>query len=392
MNPIDVVVLLLVVLGALAGARAGFLAPVLGLLGAAAGFGLALLLATTLRDELAAIEQPTRALATLIGLVAFVLVGEAIGAAAGATLSRRVRHGVLGPVEALGGAAVGVAHVVFGVWILGGLIFAGAVPSLGPTARTSAAVQIVGERLPSPTTVAGRLLALLDTTDLPPLFAGLEPPPAPPVELPPDAEAQALASSAIGSTTRVSSMGCGPGMSVGSGFFIGPQHALTNAHVVAGGSEVTVTVDGGAQWATVVAFDAQADLALLYVPGVEVAPLTLAQTAPGRGSTGVALGYPGGGDLTVSAAGVSATYELGGPDIYGNGGSPERTVLELHTEIHRGNSGGPLVVEPGVAGGIVFGASRVDPGIGYAIGSNEAVERIGPSVGSTSPVGTGACL
>jgi S1-C subfamily serine protease len=106
----------------------------------------------------------------------------------------------------------------------------------------------------------------------------------------------------------------------------------------------------------------------------------------------VALGYPGGGDLTVSAAGVSATYELGGPDIYGNGGSPERTVLELHTEIHRGNSGGPLVVEPGIVGGIVFGASRVDPGIGYAIGSNEAVERIGPSVGSTSPVGTGACL
>lgn len=392
MNPIDLVVLLLLVLGALAGARAGFLGPVLGLIGAASGFALALLLATTLREQLAAIEQPTRALATLIGLAAFVLIGEAIGAAAGATLGRRLRHGALGPIHALGGAVVGVAHVVFGVWILGGLVFSGFVPALGPTARESAAVQIVVERLPSPTTIAGRLIALLDTTDLPPLFAGLEPPPAAPVDLPPDAEAQALASSAIGSTARVASMGCGPGMSVGSAFFIGAQHALTNAHVVAGGTQMTVTVDGGEQWATVVAFDAQVDLALLYVPGVDVAPLSLAATTPGRGSTGVALGYPGGGDLTVSPAAVSATYELGGPDIYGNGGSPERTVLELHTEIHRGNSGGPLVVEPGLVGGVVFGASRVDPGIGYAIGSDEAVERIGPYVGSTSAVGTGACL
>ena len=392
MNPIDLVVLLLLVFGALAGARAGFLGPVLGLLGAAAGFGLALLIASTLREELAAIDQPTRALATVIGLAAFILVGEAIGAAAGATLGRRLRYGVLGPVHAIGGAVVGVAHVVFGVWILGGLFFSGFAPALGPTARDSAAVQIVGERLPSPTTIAGRLLTLLDTTDLPPLFAGLEPLPGPPVDLPPDAETQALASSAIGSTARVASMGCGPGMSVGSAFFIAPQHALTNAHVVAGGTQMTVTVDGGAQWATVVAFDSQADLALLYVPGVEVAPLSLAATTPGRGSTGVAIGYPGGGDLTISPAAVSATYELGGPDIYGNGGSPERTVLELNTEIHRGNSGGPLVVEPGIVGGIVFGASRVDPGIGYAIGSDEAVERIGPFVGSTAAVATGACL
>lgn len=391
-NPIDLVVLLLLVLGTLAGARAGFLGPVTGLVGAAMGFGLALFLASVLRDELLAIEQPTRALATLAGLAAFVLAGEAIGAAAGATLSRRVRHGALGPLEGLGGAIVGVAHVIVFVWILGGLVVSGFVPTLGPTARESVAIRLVGEQLPAPTMIAGRLLTLLDTTDLPPLFAGIEPPAAPPVDLPPDAEAQALAASAIGSTARVESMGCGPGMSVGSGFFVAPQHAITNAHVVAGGSSLTVTVGGDVEWASVVAYDPQGDLALLYVPGVQVVPLSLSSSVPGRGSTGVTLGFPGGGDLVVTPASVTANHRFGGPDIYGNGGSPERTVLELRSQIRRGDSGGPLVVEPGVVGGIVFGASRVDPDVGYAIGPDEAVARIGPFVGSTTPVGTGACL
>jgi hypothetical protein len=43
-------------------------------------------------------------------------------------------------------------------------------------------------------------------------------------------------------------------------------------------------------------------------------------------------------------------------------------------------------------GGVVFGASRASPEVGYAIGSDEAVERIGPYIGATAAVGTGACL
>ena len=69
-------------------------------------------------------------------------------------------------------------------------------------------------------TVAGQLLALLDTTDLPPLFAGLEPLPAEPVDLPVDAEARALAQSALASTARITASGCGAGLAVGSGFFV----------------------------------------------------------------------------------------------------------------------------------------------------------------------------
>lgn len=391
MNPFDLIVILLLLLAAAAGARAGFLGPVLGLVGAVAGFGLALFLAGVLREQLAPVEQPMRALLTLLGIVALVLSGEAIGAGIGAHASMNLRRSPFRPVDALGGALVGAAHVVFLVWLVSGMLGMGLAPTLGPVARESVAVRLTTERLPPPMTVAGRLLALLDTTELPPLFGGLEPPPAEPVDLPPDGEARALAESAIESTALVASTGCGTGLSVGSGFFIGPEHAVTNAHVVAGSDATSLRLNGAELDAVVVAFDAEADLALLYAPGAGATALELAATVPGRGSTGVALGYPGGGELTVTSAGVTAAHDILGPDIYGEG-SHARSVLELRAAVRRGNSGGPLVVEPGVVGGVIFGASRISPEVGYAIGSDEAVERLGPLIGSASAVDTGACL
>ena len=391
MNLIDAGVLALLVIGLITGARAGFLGPVLGLFGAAIGFGLALLLATLFRDQLAVIEQPMRAIATLAGLGAFVIVGEAVGAAGGTTMSHSLWKSGLRPLDAAGGAVVGVAHVVLLVWLIGGMLAAGMAPSLAPAARESVALRISGERLPAPTIVAGQLIALLDTTGLPPLFAGFEPAPAPPVDLPPDAERRALAESAIASTARIASTGCGEGQVVGSGFFVSPTDVVTNAHVVAGGDDTTVTIGGAVHHAVVVAFDPDTDLALLSVPDASAPALQLSETAPTRGTTGVALGYPGGGDLTTTPAGVTAAFRAGGPNIYGDGIN-ERSVVEMTAQIRRGNSGGPLVIAPGVVGGVVFGASRTAPEVGYAIGSDQALELLGPAIGSATAVDTGACL
>lgn len=391
MNLIDLLVVLLLVVGLVSGARAGFLGPVLGLIGAVGGFALALVLASVLQEALLGIEQPMRALVTVLGLGAFVLAGEATGAAIGTTMSHGIRFSPLRPFDAVGGALVGVAHIVLLVWMLGGMLSMGLAPSIAVAARDSVAVRLVTDRLPAPTTVAGRLVALLGTTDLPPLFAGIEPPPAAPVALPDDAETAALAESAVASTGRVTSSGCGAGLSVGSSFFVSPTHAVTNAHVVAGSSDTTVTLGDTVFAATVVAYDAAGDLALLYVPGATAPALQLSPRAPTRGTTAAALGFPGGGDLTVTAAGVTATHDILGPNIYGEG-QYDRNVVELRAQIRHGNSGGPLVVAPGVVGGVVFGASRLSAEIGYAIGSDEAVERIGPFIGSTTAVDTGACL
>jgi uncharacterized membrane protein required for colicin V production len=391
MNLLDVGVIVLLLIGIVSGARAGFLGPVLGLLGGSIGFGLALLLATVFREQLALIEQPMRAVATILGLGAFVVVGEATGAAAGSMMSLNLQRSGLRPLEAVGGAVVGFAHVVLLVWLIGGMLAVGMAPSLADAARDSVALRIVGERLPAPTLVAGRLLALIDTTDLPPLFAGIEPAPAAPVDLPADADARALAQSALASTARIASTGCGAGQAVGSGFFVSPTDAVTNAHVVAGSTDTTVTIGGSVHAATVVAFDPDADLALLSVPDAGASALRLSEAPPTRGTTGVALGYPGGGDLATTPAAVTAAYTTGGPNIYGDGIS-ERSVVEMTAQIRRGNSGGPLVVAPGVVGAVVFGASRVAPDVGYAIGADQALERLGPAIGSTAAVDTGDCL
>lgn len=391
MNLIDAGVVVLLLIGLLSGARAGFLGPVLGLVGAAIGLGLAIVAATLFRDQLATLEQPLRAIVTLAALAAFVLVGEATGAASGATMSHGIRRTGLRPLDAVGGAVVGIAHVVVLVWLMAGMLAIGVAPSLGAIARESVALRVATERLPPPTVIAGQLLNLLDTTDLPPLFAGFEPTPAPPVDLPADAETRALAASAVGSTARVSSTGCGNGLAVGSGFFVSPTDVVTNAHVVAGASETTVTIGGSVHEATVVAFDPATDLALLRVPDASAPALQLSPTPPARATTGVALGYPGGGDLTITPTAVRASYRTGGPSIYGDRVG-ERSVVEMTAEIRRGNSGGPLVVAPGVVGGVVFGASSAAPQVGYAIGADQALERLGPSIGSTAAVGTGACL
>jgi uncharacterized membrane protein required for colicin V production len=389
-NLLDLLVLALLLFGAFAGWRAGFLGPVLALAGGILGFILALVLATALRAQLADIEQPMRALVTMLGLGILVLSGEATGAALGASVSRGLRATWFRPLDAAGGTLVGMAHVILLVWLLGGLLAAGMSPTLAPIARGSLALDVVYERLPPPATVAGRMLALLSATDLPLLFAGLEPPAAAPVDLPADADARALARTALASTAQVRGSGCGAWQQVGSGFFVSPTHIVTNAHVVAGTDAVSVTVSGATYETVVVVFDPDVDVAVLYAPQANAPALRLADASPPRGTTGVALGYPGGGPLTVSPAAVTANHEIPGPNIYGEG-RYDHSVVEMRADVERGSSGGPLVVAPGLVGGVVFGESRSVADVGYAIAAPQARDAIGDGTSRTQAVDTGPC-
>jgi S1-C subfamily serine protease len=389
MNMIDLVAVLLLLVGALVGARAGFWSPVLGLAGAAGGFLLALAMAAVAQPAMAEIEQPLRALVALMALGFLVLMGEATGAGVGAAMSRRMSTDLMRPIDLAGGALLGVAHVVLLLWLVGGMLAAGMAPNLARAAQGSVTMQLVHQTLPPPSAVAGRLVALFQATDLPRLFHGIEPPAAPPVDLPDDAAARQLAESGIPSTARVEASGC-PHLQVGSGFFISGRQLVTNAHVVAGAESASVTLNGARMSATIVHFDADTDLALLDVPEAQAPSLELAGSAPARGQAAVAIGFPGGGPLTASPAAVTASYEAVGADIYGQG-QVRRPVVEIRAQIVQGNSGGPLVTGPGVAGGVVFGGSRTDAGVGYAISAPAALTSVGPALGRTAAVATGPC-
>ena len=138
-------------------------------------------------------------------------------------------------------------------------------------------------------------------------------------------------------------------------------------------------------------FDPELDVALLRVPDLLAPALQLAGDDPERGTPAAVLGYPGGGPLRIVAAAVADTYPAIGRDIYSTE-HVRREIVEIRSDIERGNSGGPLMLPDGTVGGVVFAEARTDDEVGYALAPRPVSERIAPAVGRTEPVATGECL
>ena len=107
-------------------------------------------------------------------------------------------------------------------------------------------------------------------------------------------------------------------------------------------------------------------------------PLAFAERGPGpRRRSAPRSAIPGGGRLTVLPAAVSSRYAATGHDIYARD-RVRREILELRAEVDRGDSGGPLILEDGTVGGVVFAEARTDPDVGYALAASEVAAHIQP--------------
>jgi S1-C subfamily serine protease len=157
------------------------------------------------------------------------------------------------------------------------------------------------------------------------------------------------------------------------------------------GAVEIATIGGDRAVATVVLFDPSLDVALLRAADLDADPLRFASRDPDRGAVGAALGYPGGGSLTIAPAAITGSYRATGRDIYGDA-RVDRDILELRAQIDRGDSGGPFVLGDGTIGGLVFAEARSDPDVGYALTPTTVATRIEPALGRTDAVSTGACL
>ena len=392
MNPLDAITLLLVVVALILGWRSGAIPQVAGLIGAIAGGAAAILALPYLADTLTALDPAFRPVAVLLWLVGAVAIGESIGASLGRAGARSLGNGLLGAADRTAGAGLGAVQALLIVWLTGSLLAEGPLPRLAETAGGSTAVRTMATILPPPTEIAVGLGGWLDATGLPDVFVGFEPLPAAPVDRPTDPTARAIAAIAEASTMKVSAATCGFS-SVGTGFVVAPGYVVTNAHVVAGADArgVRVSSSGRVLPAIPVLFDPDLDVALLHVTDILPIALTLASEDPGRGTVGATLGYPGGGALTILPAAVTARYAAVGHDIYGQG-RIRRQVLELHADIDRGDSGGPLMLRDGTVGGVVFAEARTNPDVGYALAATEVANAIRTGFGKRAAVDTGACL
>ena len=185
----------------------------------------------------------------------------------------------------------------------------------------STAIRTLNAVLPPPDRDRRRARALLDDSGLPDVFVGFEPLPRPPVDPPTDAtrpadrraiaqastvrvlgrrlrgdRARAVASSsrtATSSPTPTSSPARAPARST-----CRPSPASRSTPASSCSTRRSTSRSCGRRTCA-------------------RAPLRFATSDPERGTVGAALGYPGGGQLTIVPAAVTGAYPATGRDIYG---------------------------------------------------------------------------
>lgn len=164
------------------------------------------------------------------------------------------------------------------------------------------------------------------------------------------------------------------GRSLGSGFFISADgHVVTNNHVIANATEITIDLpDGGELPARVIGTDPLTDIALLQVTIDDDRSfpfVTLAEEPNIRvGDWVVAVGNPFGLGGTATAGIVSATGREIATTAYND-------FIQIDAPINRGNSGGPTFDLHGNVIGVnsqIFSPSGGNVGIGFAIPSDVA--------------------
>lgn len=390
MNPVDAMAVGMLVLSVILGIRSGALPQLGGLTGAAGGAFGAIALLPIVLPYVVHLETILRVGAVLAVLLLCIGLGEMIGAHIGRAVSGRLGNGLFGALDRVAGGIVGAGQAVLVVWLLGGILATGLVPALERDAQTSVAVRGIDAVLPPPTELVLGLGTVLDRSGLPDVFLGLERLPAAPVTMPADVLAQALGQRALASVPRVEAEACNY-RSTGTGVVVKSGYVVTNAHVVAGARSVRIVTGAGAFAAKVVAFDPELDVAVLHIAGFDGSPLFFATGDPERGATGATVGYPNGGGAVIEPAAVAARYPAEGLDIYGTS-RVLREIIEIRAVVEPGDSGGPLLLQDGTLGGLVFAESRTDPSVGYALAPGPVAAAVAPALGRTAAVTTGACL
>lgn len=325
-------------------------------------------------------DSPYAPLCGALGaLLAGALAAVALESFALGLRERLLRRPFMRTADGAGGAAL-IASVALGLaWVFGAvLLHAPSTARLRADIQQSLILRSLNDVLP-PT---GSLLNALDRVDPAPTVLG----PAAPVA-PPDGK---IASNpdvlrAGGSVVRVLSTACGLGIE-GSGWAVEPEIIVTNAHVIAGSDDTTVTTQNGVQLdATPIYYEPRLDLALLRV-GMALPTLPISSERR-EGEDAAVLGYPENGPYSLAPARIGETRATISEDSYGNG-PVERTITALSGDVRSGNSGGPLVDPAGHVVGTVFAATTSGPQGGFAIPAEQVREALKHT---TEEVGTGSC-
>lgn len=202
----------------------------------------------------------------------------------------------------------------------------------------------------------------------PPARAPLDDPPDPPPAPARDGLSDQRRAAVVASTVRVTGHSCGV-VREGSGFAVGADLVATSGHLLLGVDEPQVELaDGRKLTGAPVAFDPVNDLAVLSVPGADLAPLELGDAADG--AVGALVGWEG------EAAPEPTPFRIDRPvtvriDEVGGDQRVERKSWLVAARIASGDSGAALVDGDGVVVGVAYAATRRDADVAYATRATE---------------------
>jgi hypothetical protein len=348
------------------------------------GFSLGAFLGGRIGPELLAdgAESPYAPAVALAG--ALLLGGIAAVSLEGvAQLVRRrlLRPGPLIAVDAVGGALLLAALGLGIAWLFGAVALnAPGAKELRKDVQRSTILSWLNKSFPP----SGDLINVLNRIDPGIAISGPNPNvPAPDPKLAADPEIRAAEDSVV----KVLGTACGLGVE-GSGWIAAPGVVVTNAHVIAGQEDTTVTPEGSDERidADPVHYDTRNDLAILRVDGLEGDPLRLRED-PEAGISGAVLGYPENGPFTVTPARLGTTGPVITQDSYGRGHF-ERLVTTLRGDVRSGNSGGPMVDGGARVLTTVFAATTSGKDGGYGVPNSIVSDALQDTTGE---VDTGPC-
>ena len=163
----------------------------------------------------------------------------------------------------------------------------------------------------------------------------------------------------------------GPSAGSGSGFVIRQDGLIvTSAHVVDGASSVTVIFsDETEATATVVASDAEHDVALLDVAETGLTTLTLAEELPSVGSVVISMGTALGEYPNTVTVGVVSGLDR---EITASDGMPFNVetltgLIQTDAALNSGMSGGPLLDPAGYVVGVNAAVTQGAQGVAFAV-------------------------
>ncbi|MBS4103426.1 MarP family serine protease [Tsukamurella paurometabola] len=391
---VDVIVVVLMILAAISGYRQGAAASVLAFIGVVLGAAAGVLLAP---HVLGSVDDAKGRLLLGVGLLAgLVIIGELSGMVLGRAVRSSIRSTGLRTVDSGVGAVVQVGALLVAAWLVAIPLTSAAAPQVSRSVNGSAVLGAVNEfaKVVGADGLPQKFSAIIDDSGLPQALGPFVNTPVVSVETPDrvdftDPAVQRVRSSVVRIDGQAPS--CSRALE-GSGFVATPGRVVTNAHVVAGTRSVQVTVDGTKKYsAQVVYFDAQTDVAVLNVPGLQAKPLRIVFNGAKPGDPGFVLGYPGGGPLTLSSSRVRSQQTLEGRNIYRDA-QVRRDVYLLRGQVRPGNSGGPVFDRDGNVVGVIFGVAVDDADTAFALTAKQVEPALQAGTTATAGVSTGACV